>query len=126
MINVIKKEIEESLKHRILIICDFCKTTTTITNGSIRKIAKTNLTYIEPYRIYINNNLFLAFNYSNEIYVQNLSKKIKNGNLIVVIFIIKKIIFNIWITQMIIYFLFQYNMVRFIFIFRIIIFHKVF
>ena len=66
MINVIKKEIdmEESLKKRLEIVCDFCNTTPTIINGSIRKIEETNLSYTEPYRIIINNNLFLAFNYS--------------------------------------------------------------
>lgn len=79
MVNVIKKEIdmEESLKKRIEIICDFCNTTPIFINGSIRKIDKTNLSYIEPHRIIINNNIFLAFNYSNEIYINNLSKKIK-------------------------------------------------
>ena len=83
MINVIKKEInmEESLKKRLEIICDFCNTTPTIINGSIRKIDKTNLNYIEPHRIIINNIVFLAFNYSNEIYINNLSKKIKISEL---------------------------------------------
>ena len=83
MINVIKKEIdmEESLKRRLEIICDFCNTTPTIINGSIRKIDKTNLNYIEPHRIIVNNVMFLAFNYSNEIYINNLSKKIKISEL---------------------------------------------
>lgn len=83
MINVIKKEIdmEESLKKRLEIICDFCNTTPTIINGSIRKINKTNLNYIEPHRIIINNVMFLVFNYSNEIYINNLSKKIKISEL---------------------------------------------
>ena len=83
MINVIKKEIdmEESLKKRLEIICDFCNTTPTIINGSIRKIDKTNLNYIEPHRIIINNVMFLTFNYSNEIYINNLSKKIKISEL---------------------------------------------
>ena len=83
MINIIKKEIdvEEHLRKRLEIICDFCNTTPTIINGSIRGIAKTNLTYIEPHRIYINNNLYLAFNYSNDIYINNLSKKIKLSEL---------------------------------------------
>ena len=83
MINVIKKEIdmEESLKKRLEIICDFCNTTPTIINGSIRKIDKTNLNYIEPHRIIINNVMFLAFNYSNEIYINNLSKKLKISEL---------------------------------------------
>ena len=83
MINVIKKEIdmEESLKKRLEIICDFFNTTPTIINGSIRKIDKTNLNYIEPHRIIINNVMFLAFNYFNEIYINNLSKKIKISEL---------------------------------------------
>lgn len=82
MIKFIKKEleIEESLRQRIMIICDFCNTPPTIINGSIRKIDKTNLTYIEQHRI-IKDNLYLAFNYSNEIYIQNLGKKIKLSEL---------------------------------------------
>ena len=83
MNKVIKKEIdmEESLKKRLEIICDFCNTTPTIINGSIRKIDKTNLNYVEPHRIIINNIMFLAFNYSSEIYINNLSKKIKISEL---------------------------------------------
>ena len=83
MIKFIKKEIEieESLKQRIMIICDFCNTTPTIINGSIRKIDKTNLTYIEPHRIIIKDITFLIFNYSNEIFIENLSNKIKLSEL---------------------------------------------
>ena len=79
MINIIKQEIEieETLKRRLEIICDFCNTTPEIINGSIRKVDKTNLSYIEPHRIIIKNNTFLVFNYSNEVYINNLSKKIK-------------------------------------------------
>ena len=78
MINVIKQEIdmEESLKRRLDIICDFCNTTPKIINGSIRKIDKTNLSYIEPHRIIIKNITFLAFNYSTDIYIKNLKNKI--------------------------------------------------
>ena len=83
MVNIIKEEIEieESLESRLRVICDFCNTTPTIINGSIRRIDKTNLTYIKPHRIYIKNNLYLAFNYSSEIYVNNLGKKIKLSEL---------------------------------------------
>ena len=83
MINVIKKEIdvEESLRKRLEVICGFCNTTPTIINGSIRKVDKTNLSYIEPHKIIIKNNVFLAFNYSNEIYINNLSRKIKINEL---------------------------------------------
>lgn len=63
MVNIIKEEIslEESLKKKIEFICEFSKVQPTIINGSIRKIDKTNLTYIEPHKIIINNITFLLF-----------------------------------------------------------------
>ena len=83
MIKIIKEEIEidESLVSRLNVICDFCNTKPIIENGSIRKIEHTNLTYIEPHRIIINNTTFLVFNYSNEIFIENLSNKIKLSEL---------------------------------------------
>ena len=83
MVNIIKEElpIEESLKKKLEMICEFAKTTPTIINGSIRKIDKTNLTYIEPNRIIIKNTTFLIFNYSNEVFIENLSNKIKLSEL---------------------------------------------
>ena len=69
MVNIIKEklDIEDSLKKKIDFICNFTNTKPTIINGSIRKIDKTNLTYIEPHRIIINDTTFLAFNYCNKI-----------------------------------------------------------
>ena len=83
MVNIIKEKIslEESLKKKIEFICEFAKVQPTIINGSIRKIDKTNLNYIEPHRIITNNIIFLAFNYSNEIFIENLSNKIKLSEL---------------------------------------------
>lgn len=83
MVNIIKEELslEESLRKKIEFICEFAKVQPTIINGSIRKIDKTNLTYIEPHRIIINDTTFLAFNYSNEIFIENLSNKIKLSEL---------------------------------------------
>ena len=83
MVNITKEklEIDNELKKKIEFICSFCNTTPTIINGSIRRVEHTNLTYIEPHRIIINDNLYLAFNYSNEIYINNLGKKIKLSEL---------------------------------------------
>ena len=69
MVNVIKQEVrmEESLKQRLEFICEFCRVKPIIINGNLRTIDKTNLTYLEPHRIIINDITFLAFNYSNEI-----------------------------------------------------------
>jgi len=77
MVKIIKEEIpiEESLKRKLEFICEFAKTTPTIINGNVRKIDKTNLTYIEPHRIIIKGINFLALNYSNEIFIENLSNK---------------------------------------------------
>lgn len=79
MINIIKQEIEmeKGLKQRLEFICNFCKTTPIFINGSIRKIDKSNLQYVEPHRIIIKDITFLAFNYSSDIYIKNLSNKIK-------------------------------------------------
>ena len=53
----------------------------TFSNGSLRKLERTNLTYIEPHRVIIKNVTFLVFNYSNDIYITNLTKKIKLSEL---------------------------------------------
>lgn len=68
-------------KKRLEFICEFSKVTPTFINSSIRKIEKTNISYIEPYRVIIKNVTFLVFNYSNDVYVSNLSKKIKLSEL---------------------------------------------
>lgn len=79
MVNIIKEELslEESLRKKIEFICDFTNNKPTIINGSIRKIDKTNLSYIEPHKIIVKDTTFLAFNYSTDIYVGSLNKKIQ-------------------------------------------------
>ena len=83
MVNITKEklEIDNELKKKIEFICSFCNTTPTIINGNIRKIEKTNLNYIEPHRIIIKGITFLAFNYSNEIFIENLNNRIKLSEL---------------------------------------------
>ena len=78
MIKIIKKEIsiDDALKRKLEFICEFNHTTPTFINGSIRKVDKSNLSYIEPHKIIINNTTFLAFNYSNELYIKNFGNKI--------------------------------------------------
>ena len=65
------------MRKKLELICGFAKTTPTIINGNIRKIDRTNLIYIEPNRIIIKDKTFLIFNYSNEVFIENLSNKIK-------------------------------------------------
>jgi hypothetical protein len=82
-LKIIKQELqfEECLKQRVEFICEFAKVTPIFINGSIRKLEKTNLTYIEPHKVIIKNITFLVFNYSNDVYISNLSKKIKLSEL---------------------------------------------
>ena len=81
--QIVKEELqfEESLKQRLEFICEFAKANAVFINGSIRKIEHTNLSYIEPHRVIIKNITFLVFNYSNDVYINNLSKKIKLSEL---------------------------------------------
>ena len=83
VMKIIKQEIqfEESLKQRLEFICEFSKVNPTFINGSIRKLDKTNLSYIEPHKVIIKNITLLVFNYSNDVYISNLSKKIKLSEL---------------------------------------------
>ena len=83
MVKIIKKEvvIDDILKKKITTICEFCNTKPKIINGNMRKIVKTNLIYLEPHRIIINGVTFLAFNYQNDIFIENLSKKTKLSEL---------------------------------------------
>ena len=83
MVNIIKEELpmEEQLRKKLNIIFDFANVKPIIINGNIRKIDKTNLTYIEPNRIIVKNKTFLIFNYSNEVFIENLSNKIKLSDL---------------------------------------------
>lgn len=59
--KIIKQEIqfEENLKQRLEFICEFSKVNPTFINGSIRKLDKTNLTYIEPHKVIIKSITFL-------------------------------------------------------------------
>ena len=55
VMKIIKEEIqfEESLKQRLEFICEFSKVSPTFIKGSIRKIEKTNLSYIEPHKVIV-------------------------------------------------------------------------
>ena len=83
MVNIIKQEIEmeTALKNKIEFICSFCNTTPTIHNGSIRTIDHTNISYVEPHRIVIKGIIYLAFNYSNTLFISNLRESIEINEL---------------------------------------------
>jgi len=74
-------EIESNLKQRLEFICEFCHIKPTIINGSIRKIDKTNLAYVEPHKVIIGDTLYLLFNEQKHFYIGNLKKKIPIADL---------------------------------------------
>jgi hypothetical protein len=81
MVNIIKEElpIEESLKRKLELICEFYNAAPTIINGNIRKIDKTNLTYIEPNRIIIKEKTIKTLTENNK--ALTLRVKSLNNNL---------------------------------------------
>ena len=83
MLKITTKEIpiDEELKTRIEFICDFCNVKPTFINGSIRRIEKTNINYIEPNKIIIKGTTILAFNHGISVYVKNLQKHINISDL---------------------------------------------
>lgn len=83
MLNITSKEVPivEELQSKIQFICDFCNVKPTFINGSIRRIEKTNINYIEPNKIIIKGTTFLAFNHGRDLYVENLQKRINISNL---------------------------------------------
>ena len=83
MITVIKKEIKISkeLLSKIEWACAFSKTTPKIINGTLRIIKHTNLAYVEPHRVIINDKLYLFFNEHDYFYIGNLKNKYPLKNL---------------------------------------------
>ena len=61
--NIIKEELQfyKSIKQRLEFICEFSKVTPTFINGSLRKIDKTNIFYIEPHRVIVNAITLMMF-----------------------------------------------------------------
>ena len=67
-----KVNIDGKLKQRMDFICKFCGFKPTFESVNI----KTNLYYIEPNKAIIKDILILFFNYSNEVYINNLNNKV--------------------------------------------------
>ncbi len=68
--------IDEQLRKRIDFICKFCGFKPTFESGNIIALERTNLYYIEPNKAIIKDILILFFNYSNEVYINNLNNKV--------------------------------------------------
>lgn len=80
MINITKKEIKMS-SALITKLKWACGSNYKATNGYLRIVDHTNIAYIEPHKVIINNVLFLMFIEHEFVYVENLSNKIPLTNL---------------------------------------------
>ena len=78
MIKIIKKKINisDELKTKIDWSCKFSKQKYKIYEGCLRIVEHTNLAYVEPHKVIINNQLYLFFNEQKYFYLGNLQNKV--------------------------------------------------
>mgnify|MGYP001155677505 CR=1 FL=1 len=67
-----KLDIEETLKKRIKNILMFLNIKEKIQKGNIINIPRTNLAYIEPHKLVIDNITYLFFNECENVYINTL------------------------------------------------------
>ena len=69
-------EIDETLNNKIKNILMFLGIKEKLEKGNIVHIDNTNLAYIEPHKLKINDITYLFFNEHNEVYINTLEKSI--------------------------------------------------
>ena len=71
-----KLEIDETLNKRINNLLKFLNIKSKLINGNIINISKTNLAYIEPHKLIINEITYLFFNNCENAYINTLEQSI--------------------------------------------------
>ncbi len=71
-----KLDIDETLNKKIKNILKFLNIKEKIQKGNIISISKTNLAYIEPHKLVINNITYLFFNECENVYINTLEESI--------------------------------------------------
>lgn len=76
--NIIKEklEIEETLNKKIKNMLKFLNIKGKIQKGNIIHIPKTNLAYVEPHKLELQDNTYLFFNECKEVYINTLEQSI--------------------------------------------------
>jgi len=74
-------EIETALENKILNILLFLGIKTKIIKGNIISIENTNLAYIEPHKLVINDITYLFFNECEEVFINTLEQSISLNKL---------------------------------------------
>ena len=71
-----KLEIEDKLKKKVKNILMFLNIKAKLERGNIINIPKTNIAYIEPHKLVINNITYLFFNECENVYINTLEEAI--------------------------------------------------
>ena len=84
MLTIETKElnISEEMKKKVDMICKFDYVKLTYKNGNIRNIKETNIAYVKPHIITINEIDYLMFDECDDIYINGYDKKIKFKDLL--------------------------------------------
>ena len=76
-----KLDIDETLNKRINNLLKFISIKSKLINGNIIHISKTNLSYIEPHKLIINEITYLFFNNCENVYINTLEQSISLNEL---------------------------------------------
>lgn len=76
-----KLDIDEVLEKRIKNVLNFLNIKSKIIKGNIIHIPKTNIAYIEPHKLVINNITYLFFNECENVYINTLEQSIPFNDL---------------------------------------------
>ena len=71
-----KLDIDETLNKRINNLLKFVNIKSKLINGNIIHISRTNLAYIEPHKLIINEITYLFFNNCENVYINTLEQSI--------------------------------------------------
>lgn len=69
--------ISEELKRKVEMTCRFAYVEYSITNGNIKSIKNTNIAYVKPHIVRINNINYLLFDNYDYIFINGYDKKIE-------------------------------------------------
>ena len=83
MLNIVKEKLEISpdLKKRINWVIKYTSAGVSLENGSLIKLEPTNIAYVDPHKVRINNYIFLFFDGVDDFYVNDLREKHKLSEL---------------------------------------------
>lgn len=70
-------KISEDFKKRIEMICKFASVKPTFTNGDIKSIKNTNIAYVRPHIVEVNNINYLIFDNCDDIFINGYDERIK-------------------------------------------------